>query len=560
MMGAGAMGTNAPQRKDSVTPVSAPAGPRKMPPVLGRLFSGTLWLALQTPIQAVCALWTTRLILEAIGPDRMGAYRFAWGFGFFQFLLEFGISSALQRQVSECWTRGDQPGVDRAIACGMSFYATMALVQVAALLGVAYGAVPYSAFVGDADSYRLIIKLLWLQVLTAPCYGLSVVISSVLQAARRYEFMPRLELLVTILRFLILLGGVKLGVDFFLIVVGQTAAQVGVTLAPGAWVVVRELGHPLRFRGARLADYLDLMHVSAYIFLIQLSVVLADKFDTTILGFVLPKSAAGHAIAVYDVVSKPFMQTRQTGWMLSYMVMPAVASLAAARDFRGLDRVKYDGSRLHTGVLLPVGLLAFVYAAPFLSLWVGDRLGHDAAEVAWLMRLFLVGTIPLLISVPVQMAIGVGRVRVIALSALAGSLVNLPVSYLLTVRLQDVSGVIWGTVLTTLFSNLLVPGVYVFRVVEVRMRTYLARTLGAPAAGGAALLATCWLCRAAAPVPPAGAPVPVRTALLVAHLTAGCLAYAAGYLAVPAGRSDLAALARKVWPRPVSSEPEPSPG
>ena len=73
------------------------------------------------------------------------------------------------------------------------------------------------------------------------------------------------------------------------------------------------------------------------------------------------------------MVSKPFLQLRQTGWMLAYMVMPAVASLAAARDLKGLDRVKYDGTRLHIGVLLPVGLLAWIYASPFLSLWLGDR-------------------------------------------------------------------------------------------------------------------------------------------------------------------------------------------
>ena len=203
------------------------------------------------------------------------------------------------------------------------------------------------------------------------------------------------------------------------------------------------------------ADYKALGHISFYMALIQISVVLADKLDTTILGFLLPASPEA-AITVYNVVSKPFMQLRQTGWMLAYMVMPAVASLAAARDERGLDRVKYDGTRLHIGVLLPVGLLAWIYAAPFLSLWIGDRqwdaierLGYDLADVARLMRLFLVAAIPLVLSVPVQMSIGLNKIKVIALAALAGSLVNLPISCYLTARL-GVAGVIWGTVLTTL--------------------------------------------------------------------------------------------------------------
>ena len=111
--------------------------------MLGRLFSGTLWLALRAPLQVVFSLWTIPLILQAIGP-RAGAYGFAWGFGFFQMLLEFGMGSALQRQVSETWTKGDHRGVDRAIACGMNFYAAMAAVQAVALLAIAYFGVPRS--------------------------------------------------------------------------------------------------------------------------------------------------------------------------------------------------------------------------------------------------------------------------------------------------------------------------------------------------------------------------------------------------------------------------------
>ena len=60
------------------------------------------------------------------------------------------------------------------------------------------------------------------------------------------------------------------------------------------------------------------------------------------------------------------------------------------------------------------------------------------------------------------MALGIGKVHPIAVSALAGALVNLPISWFLTRRI-GVAGVIWGTVLTTLISNGLVPGIYLFR-------------------------------------------------------------------------------------------------
>ena len=529
----------------TVSPAPIPAT-RTLPPVLGRLLNGTFWLALRVPLQALIALWQVRLILEAINADQMGAYKFAWGFGFFQFLLEFGVSSGLQREVSERWTRGDRAGVDRSIACGLNFYIVMALVQAAALLGVAYGAVPYTEF-GPEDR-SLIMKLIWLQAITAPCYGISVVVSSVLQAARRYEFVPRLELVAIVLRFLILLVGVRAKVDFFALVVAQTTLQIAMTLGPAIWVMIGELGHVPGLRGARLEDYKALGHISFFMALIQLSVVLGDKIDTTILGFML--SNPGEANAVYDIVSKPFLQLRQMGWMLAYMVMPAVASLSAASDRIGLERIKYDGTRLHFGLILPVGMLAWIYAAPFLSLWVGDRLGYDAALGAPLMRLFLVAAMPLILSVPVQMAIGMNRIRVIALAALAGSLVNLPVSCYLTARLGDVSGVILGTVLTTLFSNLLVPGYYVFRVLEISPRAFFVRTLLPPLAGAALALAVSLpLNLVYSPRVSPGAHLLERSMPLLVGLAVSTLAYAIGYASIPAGRGDLALLANKLRPR-----------
>jgi O-antigen/teichoic acid export membrane protein len=526
----------------STAATTAISSPHALPPVLGRLLSGTFWLALRIPLQIVFSLWTTRLILQAIGPDALGAYRFAWGFGFFQMLFEFGISSALQRQISDSWTRGDREGVDRAVACGLNFYTAMALVQIAALLAVAYWALPHTTFQGEA--YHLIVRLLWLQIVTAPCYGLSVVVSSVLQAARRYDFIPRFEVAITILRFAVLVVGLARGVDFFWVVVAQTIVQVALSLGPGLYVMVHDLGHLPHFRGASLADYKALGHISFYMAMIQISVVLADKVDTTVLGFMI-RTDPGQANAVYDVVSKPFLQLRQTGWMLAYMVMPAVASLAAARDLRGLERLKYDGTRLHIGALLPIGLLGWIYAGPFLTLWVGNRLGYEAASVAYLMQLFLTASAPLILSVPVQMAIGINKIKVIALAALAGSVVNLPVSCFLTYHL-GVSGVIWGTVLTTFFSNLLIPGIYVFRVLGIEPRRFLRRTLAPPLAGTAVLILTTWLLHQVFPITYPGTTLWTKAAPLLIHLSIATLAYIGGYLLVPAGRGDLAELWHKL--------------
>ncbi len=505
---------------------------RPLPPVISRLLRGTFWLALRTPLQVVFALWTVPLIVDIVGERQSGAYAFAWGFGFFQFLLEFGMSSALQKEVSACWTRGDRQGVNRAVACGMNFYAAVALIQAAALLGVAYFGIP-ARF--NAESRPLIVKLLWLQAITSPCFGISTVVSAVLQAARRYDVLPKFEFAIVILRFAILAVGLNLGFGLFPVLAAQTAASIALSLGPAWWIMTRELGYSPPWRGARLSDYASLLHISTFMFLIQLSVVLGDKIDTMVLGYALPVDPE-EGVAVYWAISKPFLQIRQTGWMLAYLVMPAVASLAAARDESAMERIKYDGTRLLVALILPVGLLAAIYAHPFLGLWV-----PKFAPAYRLMQLFLVAALPLVLSVLVQMAIGVGAIRVVALSAMAGALVNVPLSYFLTLKL-GVSGVIWGTVLTTLFSNLLIPGVHVFRVLGVNPLVFLRRSLGAPLVGASLLFASSWALRSTwSPEPVAGS-VASRVTPLLAHLFVGMTAYLLGYLSMPEGRGDLAAI------------------
>ena len=133
----------------------------------------------------------------------------------------------------------------------------------------------------------------------------------------------------------------------------------------------------------------------------------------------------------------------------------------------------------------------------------------------------------------------------LAVSALAGSLINVPISYMLTLRL-GVAGVIWGTVLTTFISNLIIPGVYVFRVLSIDPATFLKRTLAAPLAGAAALTAATWLARLAMPITYPGASLRTRAVPLLIHLTIGTVAFVAGYLLVPSGRRDLADLRTKL--------------
>jgi O-antigen/teichoic acid export membrane protein len=511
-------------------------------PLLASLFRGTFWSAARLPLQAALAFWSVPIVQHAIGRELNGAYVFALGFGFLQPLLEFGMGSALQRELSEAWARGDRDEVDRVASCGLAFYGAATLAQIILLLFIITYAVPHTAF-GPSEKV-LITRLMWIQVASAPFFGLSVVVSGLLRADRRFVLMPKLDLAVMASQFGALVACLRLGFGIFPAVAAQKAVQITLGLGPALWVVLHELGFRPALGRLRLSGLTSLLRSGTPVFLFQLSTVLADRMDTTVIGYALGDGSDA-ALTVYQSVSKPYLQIRYTGWTLSYLVMPAVASLSAVGDAAGLERIKYDGPRLATGVLLPLILLAGIYARPFLAVWIDPAM----AENYGLMRLFLVATLPLVVAVPVQMAVGLGRVRAVALASLVGGLVNLPLSFVLTVR-YGVVGVIWGTVSTSLVSNLMFPAVYCSRALGIHPRAYVERALSAPLVGAAALVGTSLLAHAIASPEPSGDPSRLgRLPPLLAHLSAGSIAYAAAYLATPAGRGDLALLRRAMGRR-----------
>ncbi len=348
-----------------------------------------------------------------------------------------------------------------------------------------------------------------------------MVVTSVLQAARRYDVLPTLDFLGVILRFAILFIGLSAGYDFFATVVVQTVVGIAISLGPGLWVVVCELGYVPKIAAARWSEMSLLTQVGFSMFLIQISVALSDKMDTTILGFAL--ADPGPATAVYAIVSKPFLQLRQAGWLLSSLAMPAAASLLAARDRGAVEQMTYDRSRLLIGLVLPVALLAWIDAAPFLTVWVGPQFAKEAP----LLRLFLIAAVPLALAIPVQVAIAGGRLRFIAVSSLIRALVNLPLSYYLTIKI-GVAGVIWGSVATVLVSNVAMPAIFLIRTSEIRPGAFLARSLAAPLSGAFAMVLVTWACGTPSGVWP-----------LIIHLTAWSIAYIAGYMAEPTGRGDI---------------------
>ena len=125
---------------------------------------------------------------------------------------------------------------------------------------------------------------------------------------------------------------------------------------------------------------------------------------------------------------------------------------------------------------------------PFLTLWLGARLAEECYPV------LLILSIPLALamaqSIGGRILYGIGRLRWYGRLAILEAVANLVLSVAL-IHPLGIEGVAWGTTIPNLLFNCILA-VYICRLLDIRITTYLRNSFLAPCAV-TALLAVAWL-------------------------------------------------------------------
>ena len=186
-----------------------------------------------------------------------------------------------------------------------------------------------------------------------------------------------------------------------------------------------------------------LMSVTSYIYLHLLPIVVAAF---------MPVAAVGH----YALAAAIWHQLYALINTIGQVVYPVAAELHAKQEQQILNRLFVDGTRLLQLVVLPVVLVAFMWADDFYRLWIGEEFlsGDPFVSVASLLRVMLVCTLIGYVSnIAHQILLGAGRIRSLSILKSSGALLTLiltaalisdlglvaiPLSVLVSVFLVDV--------------------------------------------------------------------------------------------------------------------------
>ena len=133
-------------------------------------------------------------------------------------------------------------------------------------------------------------------------------------------------------------------------------------------------------------------------------------------------------------------------------------------------------------IMTPVVLIAAFWAEDFYGLWIGESYlrGGPFHSVALLFQILLISTITNFSNIGSQILMGAGRVRLVAITLLCGSAINLTASVVLIGK-YGLAGVAIATVLASIVIDLIAMPVLVQKFLGLPVKTFMRRTFARPA-------------------------------------------------------------------------------
>jgi len=307
----------------------------------------------------------TPLILNLLGPAQYGLWVLVSSVTAYGTLLNMGIGTALVKYVAELNIRGQAAQAQPLIATALWMFIAVG----AGILGLTLALALVFPFVfhvepRDLGSVRLLVIVSGLAVASSVTMGVPVGVLQGLQRFERVNLLSTLNLLLSSLAGLAVLG---LGGG----VTGFAAAGIPITLA------MQALGHALIRRTA--PDYAITWHgtkrdLARKILGYSWSMLLLDtteriklKSDEVVVGALMPMASVTPYYLARRLAEIPKMLTLQ----FQKVLMPLASELNASDDPARVKSVFLTGTRLTLAIFCATGVTIACLAQPALTLWVG---------------------------------------------------------------------------------------------------------------------------------------------------------------------------------------------
>jgi O-antigen/teichoic acid export membrane protein len=422
---------------------------------------GSSWFALG--VNVVVGVFLSPYILHRLGDTAFGLWILIFSATGYYGLFDLGIRSSIIRYVAKYSATDDQEELDRLANTALFTYCgigllTMAITLVASHYVNSIFHIP-DDFVGTA-------RWLLLMVGTAVSLGFPLgMFGGILEGLQRFYLLNVTSTSSSLLRALLIVVALQHGRGLL------TVAFITVTLPLLAGLVNAAAVFPLvRLRlGARYVNWSSLRRIASYsgtTFLIIVAQRLRFKSDAVIIGAFV--SAA--AITYFTIGSRLVDYASEMVSSLAQIFVPMSTQSHAKGDIEGLKKILLVGNRACAFIVFPITAVLTILGKSVIEAWVGPK--YVAASYPILLVLLYPTTLMLAQSASGRTLWGMAKHGAWAWVVLAEGVSNLILSVIL-VRPYGIMGDAVGTAIPLVCSQIFFLPVYVCRLLQIKIKTYL---------------------------------------------------------------------------------------
>lgn len=389
------------------------------------------FVALNRIVTILVSLIIFPFIVNHVGKVIYGVYLMVMTVTGYFGLLDFGVMSALTKYVSEYSGRQDNRGIDRVINASFSFYVLIGTI-IALLLFVC--ALYFTTFFKiDMSLVKVVRQLFIVAAFSSLLVWPLATFRGTIQGLNLWNIDATVNLLTQIINAFatfIILSSHQGIVQLF--IAGQTLTILSSIVL--YFIAKKRIGFKISFPYLEINTFKFIFKFSVFMFLTSLVSVFLFQIHNILIGYFISMSA----VAVYAVAFNIQNYFRLINGTLGVSPWITASQMQGEGDSEGQKKLLFKGTKYMSAVFLPMVLIMFFFAEPFITYWMGAGFKESIipARIIILFWLFngtleLAGTmvvakamvkqlffINLAIAV-VNILIGISLIKILGITALA---------------------------------------------------------------------------------------------------------------------------------------------
>lgn len=426
-----------------------------------RLVKGSMLGGISFILRIFISLFMTPFMIASFGDQTYGLWMLVASLSGFYGILDFGLSTAVQRYMARSVGTGDTEesnsvfNTSLLIFCGIGFLAML-------LAGVLSWLAP--VFVkgdGDIAVFRIVVLLCSVNIAVGfPMRSFWGILSSNL----RYDISVWLEMVNVVIKAILIVVFLKNGFGIIAVAMINLAADLLWHFANVVYAL--RVAPYIRIS----VKYFDLkkikvfLNYSVYAFVSQLSGIVKFHID----NYVISAFVGLSAVAVYSIGIRLVRYAMQFLLKLVGLMTPVFSQYEGQGNFDAIREKFFFLLKVSIYIAMFFGFLLLVLARPFIQRWVG--FGYEESSV--IVFIFVIPTVLGMIMVSSnQLLYGISKHKFLAWVNSAEALANLVLSLIL-VQFLGIKGVALGTAIPAVIVKLFIQPIYTARVLDVSVRSF----------------------------------------------------------------------------------------